>query len=90
MRNRQEIIDYLGLEMSSEYVGKDGLAFNEKCIETAKRIEKKYAEELKSDDFGYALTSDVVCTPTRFINKGERLVVVKEYKYASVYKIVRD
>lgn len=60
MRNRQEIIDYLGLEMCSEYVSKTTLKANEKYIKAAEKIEQGFAKELSEGTHGYGLHSDFV------------------------------
>lgn len=63
MRNRQEIINYLGLEMSSEYLSKESIARNEEYIKAAERIEKDFEKELSKGTHGYGLHCDFVNLP---------------------------
>lgn len=87
MRNRQEIIDYLGLWMSEDCVGKEGIEINERCIKAAERIETDFAKELADETYGYGLYCDFVNTPTYLEDIGYyELVEVANYDGVVVYE----
>ena len=87
MRNRQEIIDYLGLWTSEDYVGKEGLEINERCVKAAERIEQDYAKELAEGTYGYGLHCDFVNTPTFIEDIGyHELKEVTNYDGVIVYQ----
>ena len=84
MRTRQQIIHYLGLEMSADDVGKEGIAENEKSIKAAERIEQDFAKELADGTHGYGLHSDFVNNPS-VLDEG-KLVEVANYDNVVVYE----
>ena len=88
MRTRQEIIDYLGLEMSEDYVGKEGIKINERCIQAAQRIETDFAQELVDGTHGYGLHCDFVAIPSLLedLNDYPTLTEVANYDGVVVYK----
>ena len=88
MRNRQEIIDYLGLEMVGEYVGKEGIEANKKYIKAAERIEQDFAKELSEGTHGYGLYCDFVNSPTLLEDENvyPTLIEVANYDGVVVYE----
>ena len=84
MRNRKEIIEYLGLEMSEEHVGKEGVAENERYIKAAEKIEREFTREIANGTFGYGLHSDFVSRPSA-IDDGE-LEEVVNYNGVVLYR----
>lgn len=87
MRSRQEIIDYLGLWMSEDYVGKEGIEINERLIKAAEKVEVDFAEELAAGTHGYGLYSDFVNTPTYIEDIGyHELQEVSNYGGVVLYK----
>ena len=87
MRNRQEIIDYLGLWMSEEYVGKEGIEINKKCVKAAERIEQDFAKELAEGTYGYGLHCDFVNTPSFIEDIGyHKLKEIANYDGVIVYQ----
>lgn len=89
MRSRQEIIDYLGLWMSEDYVGKEGIEINERCIKAAEIIEVDFAKELAEGTHGYGLYCDFVNTPAYIEDIGyHELQEVANYDGVMVYKRV--
>ena len=84
MRNRQEIIDYLGLEMSAEDVSENGVAENEKYIKAAERIEQDFEKELAEETHGYGLYGDFVNIPS-LLDEG-KLIEVANYDGVIVYE----
>ena len=88
MRNRQEIVEYLGLEMAEEYVGKESMEINEKCIKAAERIEQDFAQELADGTHGYGLHCDFVAIPNLLedLNDYPTLIEVANYDGVVVYE----
>ena len=84
MRNRQEIIEYLGLEM-----GETGFPeLNEKYIKAAERIEQDFAKELADGTYGYGLHCDFVNNPTLLEDGNDypTLIEVTNYDGVVIYE----
>lgn len=88
MKARQEIIEYLGLEMSEDYVGKECLEINERCIKAAERIEQDFAKELADGTHGYGLHCDFLNTPNLLEDPNDypTLIEVANYDGVVVYE----
>ena len=90
MRNRQEIIDYLGLEMAEEYVGKEGIEANKKYIKAAQRIEQDFYKELADGTHSYGLHCDfAVRDRLEDENEYPVLIEVANYDGVIVYEKVK-
>ena len=83
MRNRQEIIDYLGLWMSEDYVGKKGIEINEGFIKAAQRIEQDFYKELADGTYGYGLHCDFAVRD-RLEDENEYPVLIEVANYDGV------
>ena len=88
MRTRQEIIDYLGLWMGENEVGKEGIEINERCIKVAERIETDFAKELADGTHGYGLHCDLVAIPSLLEDPNDypTLIEVANYDGVIVYE----
>ena len=84
MRNRQEIIQYLGLEMAEEYVGEESIDANKKYIKAAQRIEQDFYKELAEETHGYGLHCDFVAMPSLLENEGDYPILVEVANYDGV------
>ena len=83
MKTKQDIIDYLGLCMSEDQVGKEGIAENKKYISAAEKIEMLYAAELSEGIYGYGLDCDFVNCPN-ILEDETRLPLLEIANYDSV------
>lgn len=79
MRNRKEIIEYIGLEMSES-----NIVENEKYIKASERIEREFEKELAEGIYGYGLHSDFVLD-TSILDDGN-LEEIANYDGVILYK----
>jgi hypothetical protein len=91
MRNREEIKNYLGVEATFGYVGKDIIESNERLIDAAERIEQDFAKELAEGTRGYGLHCDFVAMPDLLENPYDypTLIEVANYDGVVVYKRIK-
>ena len=83
MRNKKQIIQYLGLEMAEEYVGKEGIEANKKYIKAAQRIEQDFYKELADGTHGYGLYCDFA-VKDRLEDENEYPVLIEVANYDGV------